>query len=328
MELWRLTYKARGLFLGPLWVMALAATCLPGAWAEPVAPSVHWGAIAYPDCERTVMAGFTANRFTEFGKNWERFSSIDESAGFNFATITWTERLSALPGWNTNLTVGAGPTHPEPTYSLQNGFVHHLLNNGAVPIHQRREEPDFMVNGSVTRWAKLFGEQEVGFAGVGFASGSLYHEAFARVGLRRVSLAEVLAPVVGKNTLLGGLSRFVRFSAMGQYSRIFGGSAYGDAVVAPQSFLAQGSSSIGAYDDHDPAPPQWELELSATIDSGLFVNPSGGSIERRFGSIALRFPYGVVETWNDLLGGTDIGPTYGFHVMFDVLRIHGRLTTQ
>jgi hypothetical protein len=307
-------------------ILTVVATFVPGVQAEPVAPSVHWGAIAYPDRDETLTAGFTANRFTEFGPNGERFSSVDESSGFNFATISWTHRVRALPGWNTNLTVGAGPTYPEPTYSLQNGFVHDLLNNNVIPVGRRREETDFMVNGSVTRWLKLFGERETGFASLGFASGSLNHETFARVGLRRVSLAEVLEPVVGKNTLLRGFSRFVRFSGMGQYGRVFGGSAYGDAVVAPQSYLAQGSISIGIYDDLDAAPPRWELEFAATIDSGLFVNPGGRSIERRFGSIALRFPYGVVETWNDLLGGTDSGPTYGFHVMFDLRRIYGRLT--
>lgn len=320
--------RSRRTFIhGFLAILAPVALFVPNVRAEPVAPSAHWGAIAYPDRDETVTAGYTANRFTEFGQHGERFSSIDESSGFNFATISWTHRVQALPGWNANLTVGAGPTHSEPTYSLQNGFVHDLLNNSSVPVSRRREEPDFMINGSVTRWIKLFGEREVGFAGLAFASGSLYHEAAARAGLRRVSLAEMFEPVFGKSALLREISRFVRFSGMGQYGRVFGGSAYGASVVAPQSYLAQGSISIGIYDDLDAAPPRWELEFAATIDSGLFANPSGHSIERRFGSIALRFPYGVVETWNDLLGGTDSGPTYGFHIMFDMHKICGHLST-
>ena len=30
--------------------------------------------------------------------------------GFNFATVSWTERWSRLQGWGTNLTLGIGPT--------------------------------------------------------------------------------------------------------------------------------------------------------------------------------------------------------------------------
>lgn len=91
-------------------ILALTAGFGPTVRAESVAPSVHWGAIGYPDQERTLLAGVTLNRFTEF--NWERkrFGAVDESAGFNFATITWTERIERFPGWTTNLTIGAGPT--------------------------------------------------------------------------------------------------------------------------------------------------------------------------------------------------------------------------
>ncbi len=304
-------------------VWALIASSGP-VWAESVAPSVHWGAIAYPDQERTLLGGVTLNRFTEFDRERKRFSAVDESAGFNFATISWTGRVERFPGWSTNLTVGAGPTYPEPTRSLQNDFIHHLIRNDTVPVGRRREEPDFMVNGSISRWIKLFGEREVGFASIGFASGSLYHETFGRIGLRRLSLADLLQPAIGASPVLEGFSRYVRFSAMGQYGRLLGGAAYGHSVLPEQYFLGQASVSVGKYGDGGSVP-DWELEFAATIDSGLFATPAGRSIERRFGSIALRFPYGVVETWNDLLGGTDSGPTYGVQLMFDVYRIYSRL---
>jgi hypothetical protein len=267
----------------------------------------------------------TFNRFTEFDGAGRRFNAIEESAGFNFATVSWTERIKALPGWNTNLTGGVGPTHADPTLYLQNDFAHRLVGNHSVPADQQREQIDFMINGSATRWIKLFGEREVGFVGVGFATGSLYHEAFGRAGLRRLSLADLLEPVVGQNTLLRGFSRFVRFSGMGQYGRLFGGSAYGDSVLADQAYVGQGSVSIADYADNEVDPPPWELEFAVTFDSGLFATPAGHSIRRSFGSIALRFPYGFVETWNDELGGTDSGPTYGFQIMFNVLRIYDRL---
>ena len=183
-----------------------------------------------------------------------------------------------------------------------------------------------MISGSMTRWVKIFGDREIGFAGVGFSSGSLYHEVNGQIGVRRLSLAEMVESWAGSSpTVLNVVSRFIRFSAMGRYSRLYGGAAYSDAVIANQSYLAQGSVTLSDYKDNDVDPPRWELEFAATIDSGLFATPNGHSIERRFGSIALRFPYGVLETWNDVLGKTDSGPTYGLRFMVDLLRVYNRL---
>ena len=116
------------------------------------------------------MAGMTFNRFTEFDGSGGRFNNTRQSAGFNFATVTWTERLKALPGWNTNLT-SAQTTQPDPTLYLQNDFVHRLLNVNPVPVGESRNGTDFMISGSVTRWVRLFGDREVGFAGIGFHRG-------------------------------------------------------------------------------------------------------------------------------------------------------------
>lgn len=302
-------------------IIALLFCSAPRAGGETVAPSEHWGAIAYPDRTPTLIAGLTVNRFTEFNGSGGRFNSIRQTAGFNFATVSWTERIKGLDGWNGNLTLGAGPTGDEPSIFLQNGFVHRLLGNNAVPVGEKRVGGDFMLGGSVTRWASLVGSQENAFAGMGVAVGSLYQEVYGRVGLRQISIAEVLAAIHPGivPTALERFSRFVRFSGMGRYSRLYGGSAYSDAVIANQSYLGQVSVSIGDYESAEP--PRWELEFAATIDSGLFVTPSGHGIERRFGSIALHFPYGVLETWNDVLGQTDSGPTYGFRFMLDLLAL-------
>lgn len=318
-SVWRVIRQATGF-------LSLSVVLIPAAWAEPVAPSVHWGAIGYPDQEQTLVAGMTFNRFTEFNGKGERFNAIQESAGFNFATVSWTERLMRFPGWSTNLTVGAGPTHSDPTLYIQNDVTHRLFGNTTVPVTQEREATDFMVNGTLTRWAKLFGERDVGFVSLGFAAGSLYQEAFAQLGVRRLSLADALEPVVGTSTFLRGFSRFVRLSGMGRYGQVFGGAAFRDATVAAQAYLGQASISFASYGDSDEMPPRWELEFAFTIDSGLFADPSGHSIERRFGSLAFRFPYGTLETWNDAVGGTDNGPSFGFQIMFDVRRIYRHLT--
>lgn len=307
-----------------LWLaLSFLLSVFSPARAETVAPSVHWGAIDYPDRDRTLIAGLTVNRFTEFNGSGARFNPINQTAGFNFATVSWTERMPAFPGWTTNLTIGAGPTGEEPSMYLQNGFLHRLLETNPVPVDQKRVGGDVMAGGSLTRWARLFSERDTGFVSLGVAGGSLYEEVYGRLGLRQISLAELVASMNQgvAPAILTNLSRFVRFSAMGRYSRVYGGSAYPSTVIANQSYLAQGSVSIADYEAHDGKPPRWELEFAATIDSGLFVSPSGHGIERRFGAIAVHFPYGVFETWNDVLGRTDSGPTYGFRLMVDVLQL-------
>ncbi|MGQ0812190.1 MAG: hypothetical protein ACT4OO_13345 [Nitrospiraceae bacterium] len=291
------------------------------ALAENIAPSVHWGAIAYPDLDRTLETGVTFNRFTEFNSRGQRFNDIRESAGFNFATITWTERIKALPGWNTNLTVGAGPTGPEPTRYLQNDFLHRLLEFDPVPVAASREGADYMIGGSLTKWGRLFGQRETGFAGIGFSSGSLYHEANAQVGFRRMSLAEVGQSWSGTApSALNFVSKFIRFSGMGRYGRLYGGATY--PKVAPHSYLGQVSVSLADYRGEEVDPPVWEVELALSIDSGLFVDRKGDSIEKQFGSIVIHFPYGVFEFWNDAIGRQDFGPTAGGRVMLDVWRIY------
>lgn len=290
-------------------------------WAESGGPNVHWGGLAFPDRERTLLMGYTVNRFTVFNESGARFNAIDQTSGFNFASISWSERLSRLPGWVSNVTFGGGATGDEPSERLQNGFMHGLLGQTSVPVGQKRDGTDFMFGGSLTRWSTLFSAQETGFTGIGVASGSLYQEVYGRIGFRHLSLADVIdwlhpgaAPA-----MLRHMSRFLRFSAMGRYGRLYGGSAYPDTAIAQQSYLAQVSLSLADYAGDQP--PRWGVEFAATIDSGLFASAGGHSIERRFGSIAFHFPYGIFETWNDVAGGTDSGPTYGFHVMLDLLQL-------
>jgi hypothetical protein len=272
--------------------------------AESSAPSVHWGALAYPDQYRTLDAGAIFNRFTEFSARSRYSSTIRETMGFNFATLSWTERFS---DWGTNLTVGAGPTRDEPTHAFQNGFIHRAFGFSPVPVGAVREATDFMIDGSLTRWAQLFGQHDSGFAGLGVSSGSLYHEGFARLGARRLSF---------------GLP-FARLSAMGRYSQLYHSSAFNQ--VAGQSYLGQASLGFANYTGYGEGErPRWELELGVTWDSGLFVDFQGHAQREFFGTVALRFPYGVFETWNDAINFKDSGPTFGARLMFDILALWKR----
>ena len=185
-----------------------------------------------------------------------------------------------------------------------------------------------MVGGSLTRWSPLFSSRDTGFAGLGIAGGSLYQELYGRIGIRQLSLAELAAWLFphSDHEFLHGFSRFVRFSALGRYSRLYGGAAYSGDGIADQSYLGQASVSFADYETVEGKRPRWELEVALTYDSGLFASPNGRWITRRFGSVALHFPYGTFETWNDIVGSTDSGPSFGFSLMLNVLELYPRLS--
>jgi len=279
--------------------------CVEGGHCESPSPSVHWGAISYPDQHSSRSLGVTINRFTEFDNDRSRYNPIDQTVGFNFAFLSWTEHWRSLPGWSANVTLGGGPTSDQPSRFLQNDVMHKPFGFDSVPVGRIRNATDFMFDASITRWATLFDTPNVAFVGVGASLGSVYHEPFVRVGARRVVLSEHL-----------------RFSAMGRYGRPFGSSAFDD--VATQSLLGQASLAVGSYRaDNSPAI---EVEIALTYDKGLFNTFDGRAKEQYFLSVAFRGGPLTLELWNDSwhpahFGTRDFGPTYGLLIQFDVLRL-------
>jgi len=307
--------------------LVLAAVAASSALAETTAQSVHWGAIAYPDKDRMLTAGFVTDRFTEFDGTGNRYNNIRETMGFNFWSLSWTERLERHKGWNTNLTVGAGPTQDDFSRYLQNDVVHKFRGLTPVPVGNTREAVDFMFNGTLTRWKGLFGDNEDGFAGVGMAAGSLYYEPYVQLGVRRTSLADAVRWGFGSApSFLEKASDYVRFSAMGRYGRPFSGAAFRE--VAPQNYLVQGSIGFGNYHSRHCDKTPWEIEVAFTVDSGLFVDHRGDALEERFVSVALRYAAASFETWNDLINQKDYGPTFGARVTVDLLYLFDRWTTK
>ncbi len=304
-----------------LMVLPMSLILCGPALAETTAQSVHWGAIAYPDKDRTLTAGFVTDRFTEFDGTGNRYNNIRETMGFNFWSLSWTERLERYKGWNTNLTVGAGETRDGFSRFLQNDVVHKFRGLTPVPVGAKRKETDFMFNGTLTKWTGLFGDHEDGFAGVGLAAGSLYYEPYVQLGVRRMSLADASRAGFGSApAFLDQASDYVRLSALARYGRPFSGAAFRE--VAPQNYLFQGSIGIGNYRSCQCDQTPWEIELAFTVDSGLFVDHRGDALEERFVSVALRYAAASFETWNDLINQKDYGPTFGARLTVDLLYLY------
>ncbi len=289
-----------------LTTVAAAGQC----WAEGPAQSVHWGATAFPDHDRTLTLSTTVvDRFTEFDGAGQRYNEIRETMGFNFFSLSWTERLESFKGWNTNITAGGGPTRDGFSRFLQNDVIHKLRGFDPVPVGNKREANDFMISGTLTRWLSILGSDDVFYAGLGAAGGSLYYEVYAQAGFRRLSLFNAV-PI---------LSDYVRVSALGRYGRPFNGAAFRE--VADRSWIGQASVGFGNYRNWDSDTP-WEIEIAGTIDSGLFVDQHGASLEERFISVALRYAAVTFETWNDLINQKDYGPTFGARFTFDLLYLY------
>ncbi|MCA9473373.1 MAG: hypothetical protein MRJ96_06710 [Nitrospirales bacterium] len=286
------------------------------AYAETPAPEIHWGALAYPDQYPILQLGLTLNRFTEFNGEGERFNGIHETIGLNQITLSWTEHFTTLKNWSTNLTVGAGPTRDQPTRYLQNEVVHEGLKGiPKVPVGEKRRQTDFMITGSLNRWLSIASHERLGFAGLGVTSGSLYHEVFGRIGFRRWSIVETFYEKSDKEqpwwvSVFGPL----KLSGIYRYSRIWEGAAF--RALASESHIAQGSLSYGWF--RPDGFPKFEVEFGVTIDSGIFLDVFGDSLEERFYSVAIRFHPITIETWNDQLNNKDFGPTYGARLMLEL----------
>jgi len=306
---------------GAAWAIFLLL--LPGVpestLGESPSPTVHWGGLAYPDAYSKLELGYTGNRFTELNNSGQKYNSIDESMGINFGTVSWTEHWKRFEGWSTNLTFGGGPTSDQPTYFFQNEFLHDkILGDAKVPIGRSRHEFDFMVDGSITRWFSLFDQPTKIFVGVGGSTGSLYHEIFARTGIRGAEVGSSALSLLGwgdANNLAADFVRGFRWSAMGRIAQSYAGSAF--PHVAGENYILQTSLSWGIYDERPL--PKFEVETGLSFDSGFFVGLQGKPREELLVSLlTIRVRNVAFETWNDFINEKDFGPTYGLRLTLDV----------
>jgi len=240
---------------------------------------------------------------------------VTNTLGFNLITFSWTQHgHDRFEGWSINVTGGISPTANQPSEFFQNKVIHQLRHLPPVPSFQPRQDTDAMFDGSVTKW---FFKNKTGFWGGGFSAGTIYQEQFLRAGIRRLQVTPDLY-----HGDWGAVS--VRLSGLGRVSVQENGAVFHQ--TKPTSHIFQPALAIGQYNTNERGEqyPTWEVEVSATWDSGIFVNGLGQSRKQFFWSAA--FTCGPVrfETWNDSLGNlskSDFGPTYGATISIDVFRL-------
>jgi len=300
-------------------VLSLLGLVSSPAWSESPAPSVHWGAMAFPDQYSTATGGLTLNRFTPtdgLGNKYD--STVGNTLGFNLITMSWTQHWGGKwQGWSTNLTAGISPTGDEPTQFFQNKVVHQLRQLPSVPTVDPRRETDVMIDGSLTRWFPLF-RPKIMFVGGGFSVGTIYQQGFLRAGIRRMPIT----PTLYHHERWGDVS--VRVSALGRISYQDNGAVLHS--IRHTAALVQPSVALGQYQTTESGEtiPTWEIEFALMWDSGIFVNTVGRSQEQFAWAIAFSAGPVRLETWNDSMGNIserDFGPTYGATLTVDALRV-------
>lgn len=299
-----------------LCVLLLFALIYSKAFGESPSPSVHWGSLAFPDQYSTLTTGLTLDRFTPTDGTGAKYdSTVPNTLGFNLITFSWTQHgHDRFEGWSINVTGGISPTANEPSEFFQNKVNHQLRHLPPVTTFQPRQDTDAMIDGSVTKW---FFKNKTGFLGGGFSAGTIYQEQFLRAGIRRLQVTPEFY-----SGDWGAVS--VRLSGLGRISLQENGAVLHQ--TKPTSHIVQPALAIGQYNTNECGEqyPTWEIEVTATWDSGIFVNGVGQSRKQFFWSAA--FIAGPVrfETWNDSLGNlskTDFGPTYGATLTIDVFRL-------
>lgn len=337
----------------------LPALFAVSAGAQSALPDLHWGANFYPAAKEELRLSLGFNRFTEFSKTSDpsnpttthRFNEIPFSAGFNIATLGWTTEFELFDRrWTGTFDLGSGPTRDQPTRFLQNEYIHKAMHQGRVPTGALREETEFLGGASARAW---FGDAEPheghekdphhrvlteGYAGLGFAASSLYHDSYAQVG-GRLLFTDVLHQV------------HVELSASDRTSWLYPSDAFTDVAhfaniaqvgiaVVPADFA---STSTGTFEEgwnrfwmvENLLPYRWpgllydlvgrpKIGVYATHDSGLFVDAQDSPIETWFASLRFEWATGLrIETYNDFANGTDFGPTFGLIVSWDLMTFAG-----
>jgi hypothetical protein len=320
----------------------LALLPLGSLASQAAIPNPHWGAAAAPRERDELRLSLSLNRFTELDGAGRQFNAVDESAGFNIASLLYnTEVMTAQGGrWTLAFEAGAGVSDDQPTEFLQNDYIHRFRHLREVPTDGTRKSAEYVAGTAVTRW---FGSSEVrtapigndrnarytGFMGAGLATSTLYHEMYAHVGgsvyWPRQQARLQLMNRSGLTTSSDAYTEVAPFTNLTQASLFYVPRSY---FLGPSGSLSEVFRETLQW--RNLLPWQWpklihdlggrpEVGVHVTYDTGLFLNLRSQEIDTWFISVSLEWPTGLrLETWNDMANGTDFGPTYGLMLGFDL----------
>lgn len=297
--------------------------------AQGAIPSAHWGALVIPEERDTFRLSLTADRFSEFdefgrvgfGLNQPgRFPSANQKS-FGIQRLIGDYTFGVIDPEHLALTtsVGLGLSSNQPTRFIVNDVAHRI--RGAEAVTERSSRETFEATGGLelTAWTERpDGDDEtpdetswVGHAGVGSMVGTLYFENYVQAG-GFVETPELDLGLGRARLRFGGLARGSLFATSDAFDDLADGGVLSQAYVSILPHREPEESGIWTWPD---------FTLGVTHDTGLFRRyDTGDPLDKVFVTFRGEWPCGLrFETWNDLIGLEDFGPTFGlsFSYSFD-----------
>ncbi|MEO7426594.1 MAG: hypothetical protein ABI036_15500 [Fibrobacteria bacterium] len=309
--------------------------------------AAHWGATDYPEFKRGFQSGMTFLSFTEYDSERHRFGETaqagraddpstqpgaaaeeppyPETMGFNFLSLAYGNHVNSQSAELANMmyryTASIGINSDLFTEFYQNQVIHKGYRDIApVPRDRVRcEDPlrpdcaEFAVGGEILyRFTdielqdKLRFKSSSFFVGVGTSLGTPLLEGYVELGLSRLPTlltAEYLGLRVAGMIRVGGNLR-----------PPFQDPRFGK--IAPGYYLVQGGLESILFEKIY----RIVLNNNFTYHSGLFLDDQGREIRELFWTIGIDIDSFHFEAFNDMLGGTDFGPTFGGRFHWDIER--------
>ena len=311
------------LSLGAMCVALLGLVALSpisGSAQHQVGWGPHFGSLIRPDTasHRTYFA-VDVGLFSEVGKGrvhskaFQRYNGVGVTVGVTQLSMVRTHAVPRSRSRERQRTwfVGAALIDDRPTNYLQNELLHDWLDQPPIPRGEVANGIQFSLGAEETHRARLHPALEAyGGGGVNMVWGLIAESyvqggltgRWAHAGLARGSYVE--GGCTGRAGLVLGAEWFLMGELEGHY--------------APAYYMMQ--CRVG-FD----ASTFWGgsggllLDAGLTRSSGLFLRePGGDSIWETLLGLRITVPRLnlALETWNDVVGGKDQGPTFGVGLSF------------
>lgn len=321
------------------WNPAFRAACLLAAGllcadaaAQTNAPlAAHWGASGYPSFRRGFQSGLTFLAFTEFDPQGRRYGAASDSAGegpypetmgFNFYTLSYGNHVNSRSTELSNMlyrySASFGLNSDAFTEFYQNEVIHKGYRDlRVVPREGVRCEEyeaeclEYAVSGEILyRFTNIELQDRLKFytsnffAGVGTSIGSVLQDGYVQLG---VSQLPTLISTDHFGLRVAGMIR-----VGGILANVPGEPRF--PKLAAGYHLVQGGLETILFEK----VYRIVLRNDFTYHSGLFTREDGREIRQLFWNFGVDIDAFHIESSNDLLGGTDFGPSYSGKFHWDI----------
>jgi hypothetical protein len=317
------------------WAFALVfafPTTPPAQTSAPMAS--HWGATDYPEFKRGFQSGLTFLSFTEYDSEGRRFGvtgkdstapiPYPETMGFNFLSLAYGNNINSQSTELSNMmyryTASVGLNADGFTEFYQNEVIHKGYRDIAPVPRDRIRCPrplelgcaEFALGGEIFyRFTNIELEDKLKFyssnffVGVGTSLSTPLLDGYVELGVSKLPTlitTEYVGLRVAGMIRVGGI-----LPSIDQEHPHF-------RKMAPGYYLVQGGLESILFE----RIYRIILSNSFTYHSGLFIDDQGREIHELFWTVGIDIDSFYFEAFNDMLGGTDYGPSFGGRFHWDI----------